>query len=272
MRGSWRTLGLCLLLVAGSLAATAQQPGATDGATPAVQGPAGAGLADGAALPSTGVDAACAPPCGYIIPLIDLVFPEKPVCGNPALGGDGECIPLPEDGGSVTFQGVLRWYWEISQDGTYPNDPQQDIVVSFSGTGSNPGFLSAAVDPPEFTITTADLLSPQNLKEDASDPAKPRLWFWYERPLNVTLTRGGDPQSADLARAEQRGGNFEFHLKVKSSASSDRYRESFGLETFRFEGDSVLPQDGGSAGAPGPAFLAVAGAVAAVAVALRRRR
>lgn len=268
MRVGRRTLGLCLLLLAGGLPLAAAAPGP---ALPPL--PEAALPASPPTLPlASPAEAACAPPCGYIIPLIDLDFPEKPVCGNPALGGDGQCIPLPEQGGSVSYDGVLRWYWEISQDGTYPNDPQQDIVVSFSGTGSNPGFLHATVEPTEFTITTADLFSPTNMKQDTSDPAKPRLWFWYERPLTVTLARTGDPTPEELDRSEQRGGRFEFHLKVKSTASSDRYREAFGLETFRFDATSVLPQDGGRQESPLPPAWATAGAVAAAAVLLRRRR
>lgn len=253
MRVGKRTLLVCLLL-AGSLPATAAPD--AEAALPVPEAAAGA----------------CAPPCGYIIPLIDLDFPEKPACGNPALGGDGECIPLPARDGSVSYDGVLRWYWEVSQDGTYPNDPQQPIVVSFSGTGSNPDFLEVAVEPPEFQITTADLFTPTNLKQDASDPAKPRVWFWYERPVTVTLTRTGDPTAEEIERAEQRRGNFEFHLKVKSSASSDRYREAFGLETFRFEGASVLPEEGGSEDTPLPAPWCVLAAIVATAATLRRRR
>ncbi|HET6399730.1 MAG TPA: hypothetical protein VFH47_09280, partial [Candidatus Thermoplasmatota archaeon] len=132
---------------------------------------------------------ACLPPCGYIIPVLSLEFPDKPACRE---AGD-DCLALPPPEGSVRLEGLLRWHWDVSQDGIYPGDPNQPIVVSFAGTGTNPQAIQVRVEPATVTITAADLADPQRLRTDASDPAAMRVVYEFLQPITVVIERGTQP-------------------------------------------------------------------------------
>ena len=181
--------------------------------------------------------ASCAPPCGYIVPLMDLDFPEKPLCVA-ELGQAPDpnlCIPLPALGESITYNGTMRWYWEITEDGIYPNDVGTDIEIVFSGTASNPKWMNFEVTPAAFTITTADLFSPDNLvTKEKPGSQTPAVWFSFDRDISITITRTGDPSDADLTRIGTKGDIQNLFMKAKSTSSGDRYKESFGVEEFRF--------------------------------------
>lgn len=180
---------------------------------------------------------ACNPPCGWIDPILELRFPEKPLCDAP-LGGRPDpatCIPVPEPGGSVVMEGTLVWWWDVSRDGTYPMDPNQDIQITFAPTPSDPDWIEVAVEPAMLSLSNADLADPANLRQvEEENTAVPVFWFWYERPITVTLTRTGDPTAAELRTIEERGGYMPYFLKARSTESGDRFRQAFGVEEFRF--------------------------------------
>jgi len=222
--------------------------------------------------------AAQAPPCGYIVPQLSLDFPDKPPCKAASLGGAVDltkCIPLPAKGGSVTQKGILRWYWDITQDGDYPIDPATPIVIQFSGTATNPTWMKVAVDPPQFTLDAAAMVDPTNLKPDTS---KNQVWFWYEKPITVTITRTGDPNDAGLTKIGNAQGVQKVFLKAKSNASGAYFKEAFGVEEFRFNacadpaiGAAACTASAGSSKAsPGPEPLAVLGILALALLAVRR--
>lgn len=200
---------------------------------PAVSAQA-AGPADS---PTGAAAAACqakSPPCGYIVPQLALDFPDKPPCKAETLGGPvdlSKCMPLPAKGESVQQKGVLRWYWDMTQDGTYPIDPTDPIVIQFSGTATNPQYLELKVEPTSFTLDAAAMASPENMKPDAGAS---KLWFWYEKPITVTITRTADPNEQDLAKVSNAGGVQKIFLKAKSNASGAYFKEAFGVEEFRF--------------------------------------
>lgn len=227
--------------------------------------------------------AACAasgafPPCGYIVPQLALDFPDKPPCKAATLGGEvdlSKCLPLPADGESVVQKGTLRWYWDMTQDGTYPIDPQTPIVIQFSGTATNPKYLSLKVEPESFTLDAAAMASPENMKADAGGS---KVWFWYEKAITVTITRSGEPSEQDLEKISNAGGVQKVFLKAKSNASGAYFKEAFGVEEFRFnayQDPSIQAQSGGSEskGSPGLGPLALVGVVglALALVAFRRR-
>lgn len=221
---------------------------------------------------TTAQDATCAPPCGWINPLIALDFPDKQLCRS----YPDDCQAPPAAGEELVFEGLFRWYWEMSEEGTYVDDPTTDIVVSFGGTSSNPTWLDVKVEPESFAITTADLFTPSYLIVDDSNPTAPRIWYEYPVPLKVTFTIAGEPSERDLQRLEDRGGLQSFFLKAKSTASSDRFKEAFGVEEFRFDAyheESGIMDAGGSDGedAPGLPIMAVGALLAAAAVVARRR-
>src|SRR5688572_11780642 len=125
--------------------------------------PAGAAPAPTPAVPTGSVSADClaaadSPPCGYIVPQIALEFPEKPPCRAKTLGGPielADCLPLPAVGSQFVQQGMMRFSWDITQDGAYPPDAScaapgtPCIVVSFTGTATNPKWMSLTIEPSE---------------------------------------------------------------------------------------------------------------------------
>ncbi len=264
MRGSLALLSV--LLVALTL------PGQAS-ATPTVA------LGDGLVIP---VASECSsPPCGWIDPIIDLQFSGKPPCGG--FGGltaaerPTDCLPVPTVDEPVVLEGKFLWYWEVSNDGTYPMDPNEDIRVSFAGAAANPSWIGMEASPSEFVITMQDLVSMDHYVVDDSDPSAIRIWFHYEEPVTVTFTRTGEPDAADLDRLSERNMIQNFFIKVRSTASGDRYKEAFGIEEVRFDtcaDESICTQSVSSAskGIPALGLLLVVGSLMAVAVVVVRRQ
>lgn len=217
---------------------------------------------------------ACAPPCGYIVPQMALDFPDKPQCKAATLGGDVDlstCMTLPAPGEAVVQEGVLRWYWDITQDGTYPIDPLDPIVIAFSGTATNPTYLDIKVEPESFTLDAVAMVLPENMRIDL---ATTQVWFWFEQPINVTITRTGDPAPEDLEKVSNANGVQKVFLKAKSNASGTYFKEAFGVEEFRFnaaQDPAVTAANGDSQDAPGIGPLALLSVLGLALLALRRR-
>ncbi len=216
--------------------------------------------------------ACAAPPCGYIVPQMALDFPDKPLCKAATLGGEVDlstCMKLPAAGETITQQGVVRWYWDMTQDGTYPIDPMVPIVIVFSGTATNPSYLELAVEPASFTLDAAAMVHPDNLKVEGQ-----QVWFWFEEPITVTISRTAEPAPADLEKVSNANGIQKVFLKAKSNASGTYFKEAFGVEEFRFDTsqDAYFSGTGNdSQDAPGLGPLAVLGVLGLALVALRRR-
>lgn len=232
----------------------------------------------------------CGPPCGYILPILDIQVEDKQACGGGRLiyaeGPPEDCEDLMADGESVSYDAKLLWYWEVSEDGTYPKEAGEDIVISFSGTATNPRWLTVDVagdgmTDGTFVLTDADLVDPANFVLRENSQEQQSLWFWYERDITITFTRNGSPTGDDLDRIENREGVQVFFLKAKSSESGPRFKEAFGVEEFRFNScadEGVAQQVKSCAAAPAtegqktPALplLATLGLLVALAVARRR--
>ncbi len=223
----------------------------------------------------------CAEPCGYIVPIINLDFPEKQTCGGSGLIFTGEeerdCAGLPALGETVRLDGTLTWYYDASEEPPYPKQVGEDIVITFGGTRNNPGWLEMAVEPGEFRITDQDLVNPVYFETEGDPQTGTVLWYRYVQDLSVTFTRTGDPSAADLARIEDRDGILQVFLKAKSTESSQTYRESFGVEEFRFmatQGPGAVESPNAAANnneAPGVAVpLLAVGALGAAVLARRR--
>lgn len=215
---------------------------------------------------------AATPPCGYINPILDLHFPDKPVCTT--TGGDidlAKCIPLPAVGAAVSFSGTVRWYWKLSEDGTYPPDTDKDIEITFSSVTNNPTWLPFKVEPPTYKISAVDLFDPRNTKVDDSGP-NPVVYYWFERPINVTFTRDGSPSAEAASKIAARDGLLETYIRGRSTPSGTTFNAAFGGEYFRFNATSLAPQAVPVNTSPGPPGIAIVGAVAAaVAVAVVRK-
>ncbi|MHB1262310.1 MAG: hypothetical protein ACYC2H_11415 [Thermoplasmatota archaeon] len=220
----------------------------------------------------TAASACAAPPCGYIVPQMALDFPDKPLCKAATLGGAVDlatCMDLPAAGASVTQNGVVRWYWDITQDGTYPIDPMVPIVIAFSGTATNPTYLDLKVEPGSFTLDAQAMANPDNFKVEGQ-----QVWFWFEEPITVTISRTAEPGPADLEKVSNANGIQKVFLKGKSNASGTYFKEAFGVEEFRFDTseDAYFSGSGnGSQDAPGLGPVALVGVLALALVAVRRR-
>jgi hypothetical protein len=225
----------------------------------------------GSAVPTTAAADCAAPPCGYIVPQLALDFPDKPTCRAASLGAAVDlstCLVLPAEGESVVQEGMLRWYWDITQDGTYPADPAQPIVIGFSGTATNPSWMEISVEPASFTLDAVALVNPTNMRQGEGA----QLWFWFESPITVTLTRTGSPDEAGQGKIDNAGGVAKVFLKAKSTASGAYFKEAFGVEEFRFNAyadPALKPAD--AKGAPALSPLLLLGALAVLAGLLRRR-
>ena len=222
--------------------------------------------------------AADAPPCGYITPILDLDFPDKPKCpgtpgsADPARAVDpSKCVPLPAEGAPLKFNGTVRWYWKESEDLTYPADPNQPIVITFGGTATNPTWLKFKVTPESYTLTSADLFDPRNVR-NSTVAGQPVVYFWFERPVEVTFERHGGPEAGEMERFTERGGVQPVYVKAKSTASGGFYKESFGGEEFRFNATSLLAPVTQATTHASPAPVAAGMAPVAVLAARRRRR
>lgn len=224
---------------------------------------------------AAGSGCAAAPPCGYIVPQMALDFPDKPLCKAATLGGTVDlstCMPLPGPGGSVQQQGTLRWYWDITQDGTYPIDPTVPIVIAFSGTATNPTYLQIAVEPAEVVLDAVEMANPTYYKPDESNPQQ--IWFEVKKDITVTITRTGDPAPADLEKVSNGNGVQKVFLKGKSNASGSYFKEAFGVEEFRFDASqdpAVIASTGASQDSPGLGPLALLAVLGLALLALRRR-
>lgn len=221
----------------------------------------------------------CAEPCGYIVPIIDLDFPEKKTCGGSGLvfTGDSDrvCEELPALGESRQMQGSLTWYYDASEEPPYPKTSGEDIVVSFSGTRNNPSWLQMEVVPGEIRIDDVSLLHPDHFETEQTEQGGTVIWYRFRVDITATFTRTGDPTEAELERITDRDGIVQVFLKAKSTESTN-YRESFGVEEFRFaafEGDGSVtqPLQDADESTPGPALPLLALAALCLA-AMRRRR
>ena len=187
------------------------------------------------------VEAACLagvanPPCGYIVPQINLDFPTKPTCRATSLGGPidlSKCIPLPAVDGAHVETGTLTFTWDVTQDGIYPIDVQEPIVISFSGTATNPKWMKVDVEPKEVVLDAATFANPANMQVD---PATQKAVYLHSVEMRITFTRTGvgDDDGNSTERIERANGATQVFLKAKSSSSGQYYKEAFGVEEFRF--------------------------------------
>lgn len=216
------------------------------------------------------------PPCGYITPIIDLVFPDKLDCGTGAVLGaepsPADCLAPPTASQPVVMQGTLRWYWDASYEGTYPADPSEPIEISFGKTSTHPSWIDFSVEPSTFTIDNVALLDPTNFIFEQKDDGTVIVFFWFEEPITVTFSRTGEPSQADIESMNKQSGVQQVFVKVKSTSSGTQFKESYGIELFKFHGANdpdVVGLIDASEAAPAPGlWLAVPALLAA---AIRRR-
>ncbi len=238
--------------------------------------------------------AECAfPPCGYILPQMDIEIEDKQLCGAAYIIYEDtipeDCYDMLEDGESRVFAAKLKWFWEMSEDGTYPKETGTDIYVTFSGTATNPKWLTAEVTGPDmvdgqFVITDADLVSPDYITVRPNAQGNDAVYFWYEKDIEITFTRDGEPTAKEVAKLEDSLAIQKFFLKAKSSESGPRFKEAFAVEEFRFNtcgASDIAPRvslceasagvdSTEDRGAPGLPLLGLLAALGAALVARRR--
>lgn len=227
--------------------------------------------------------AVAGPPCGWINPQLYLDLPDNIQCGKSnVLGAEAdftECMSPPKEGQPMVFQGDFRLTWEVSEESTYLNDPNDPIVVTFRPTGSNPDFIDFSVEPSSFELGTDTLFNPTYYvtKENGGTTS---VWYEYIQPVTVTFTRNGDPTPDDIETIQNKDGQVRVLVRIHSDSSGSTYKDSYGLESFVFhiraaEDDPVLDEitllneDGRET--PLPSLFLLVAAVAMAAVVARRR-
>ncbi len=189
-------------------------------------------------------DAACAaPPCGWILPNLDIAVEGKLPCGGGRIiyaeGPPDDCFAILAPGESRTYPALVVLKWEITEEGTYPKEIGEDIVIAFSGTAGNAPWISLAITGQDMTdgeyrLDDAALVHPDNLRQRTNTQGQESVWFWFERPIEITFTRTGDPGPESLQTLENRQGVLAYFVKARSSDSGPRFKEGFGIEEFRF--------------------------------------
>ncbi|MEK6984797.1 MAG: hypothetical protein AABX89_00225 [Candidatus Thermoplasmatota archaeon] len=227
--------------------------------------PAQAALEDSVVVPAS--DACAGPPCGYISAFVNLQMEDKKPCRKPDLS---DCAIVPAPGESATFKGLFQYYWKISEDATYPFNPQTPIQVSFAGVASNHKWLPISIEPKTLEIGIADMLDPANHRVEEQN-GNQVLFYWYERDVTITIRNEGTPTADELARVEAKDGRATLLLKVKTTANEPYFKEGFGTEDFRFDASSLVTPDAASS-RDAPAGGLLAGLLALAAVATVRRR
>lgn len=230
------------------------------------------------------VSAACAPPCGYITPLLSLDLDENRPCGAGVSYGepiDGtQCMAPPTADEPKVMEGQFILRWSITEEGYYTSDPNDPVVVEFISPSSNPSFLDFTVEPSTFTLDSSTLADPSYIESKERGDGSDELWYEYIQDVTVTIERTGEPSFDDLQSIMNRDGQVRYLIRIHSDGSGSTYRDSYGLELFAFhvdaahEGDSLqeLSDGAGGRGVPNVSLAAVAGSVVAVAWAARRRQ
>jgi hypothetical protein len=244
-------------------------PGLAVHAAPAASAPGPGGQ-------STTGPSCASPPCGYIVPFVTLSFPNRPRCDLTDAGIAGpHCTPPPGQNASLVYDGVVTYSWRESEDLTYPVDPNQPIVISFSGIATNPAWLSYKMEPDKLTLTQADMANPQNYRPDQSGGTTPVVWFWYNHTLKLTLTTTRAPDADELRDLETRSGVQDFYIKAKTTPSGNFYQAGFGGSQFRFNGTGLLgtlAASGSTTSSPAWGVAGPAATLVIAAVAGRRRQ
>jgi hypothetical protein len=222
--------------------------------------------------PEAALNDACNPPCGYIMPTMDIVIEGKERCGDAFSGDPTGCPLLMEVEGSETYAATVVWHWDVTQDGTYPADPNQDIVITFAGIATNPAWLEFSTEPSELVITAADLADPANYRIDPESPGGPKVEFWMSWTVDITITRTAEPSAGELDRVYNKGGLVTYAVKARSTESGSYFKRGFTLEEFRYDGRELFAApaaDDNESPGLGTAFLV--GALAIAFVAARRK-
>ncbi|MGB1697056.1 MAG: hypothetical protein ACPHK8_01500 [Thermoplasmatota archaeon] len=189
--------------------------------------------------PAMAAEATCSPPCGWVQPNLDIIIEDKLTCGSGIRLGDEEidpalCYQVPTEDKPVVIDGMFRLYWEVSEEATYPHDPNQPIEVDFANVGTTGKWLSASVEPNTISIGTAELADPNNFQIRDLESGSPSVWFWFEQPLTITYEKVGEPTEADWELIGNKGGYQPMFLRVHSGESGVYFKQAWALEEFRF--------------------------------------
>ncbi len=217
----------------------------------------------------TGQEECASPPCGWIAPLLDLLMDDKPPCGSGYLIDDVDpatCMAPPQEGEPIVMSGVFRLYWEVCEEATYLNDASDPIVVSFSGTNRNPSFIDFSIEPSEFVLDTTTLFDPQYIVLTERADGSQTCWYDYRQPITITFTRNGEPSAADLEQIANHNNIAQYHIKMQSDESGERFVSGWGIEPFRFHMD----HDSSAKTTPGLGPLALLAALGAAAFVRRQ--
>lgn len=211
----------------------------------------------------------CGPPCGPI-PVIITILAEKT-----------KGVRFDESG-LFERTGVVEYYVDVDQNG-YVYDPAKKVEVQMK-VNKQPPWTKTSVTPQSFPVPLNPAECPTCHAPAA--PSADELQFLYKHEIQITIEKLRDPAPEELKRWLKSDGTYRVSISAVSNDSMvgtnqtgtpAGLMEGYGVKEIRF-----LPDDASEAGAArakeaqgaasGAPLLGVLAAVAALGVALRRRR
>lgn len=196
-----------------------------------------------------------------VSPMLEFRLDEVPRCSPAA---PEECDPVPPPGEPRTYDGAVRWYWDVDECTTQSGILQDDMQITFSGAGSNPAWLDVTFAPETITIPMHEYYDPTYLRFDGD-----RLYSEKEEAFQVRFDFLRMPVDAERDQIDMRDGLVMTFLKAK--AEGEGARESFAVKAVAFDGRHLVAsppvgqRDDVQQEAPVPflpALVALAGAAA----------
>lgn len=199
------------------------------------------------------------------VPLLDIVVEDEVTCQ------DG-CEELPTPLDPRVFDVRVYWQFDVDECTIQGGVLQDEMMIRFSPTQSNPAWLGFSFEPATVSVPIAQYYDPQG-DMDPQTGTYTSAGF-VETQLTVTFERL--PEGVEWDRIEGRDGEVATFMKAHAEGqgfSSD----AFGVEQISFDGDQLFsvrpearPAADGDVAVPAPALSLLAAALLGAAVGRRR--
>lgn len=206
----------------------------------------------------------CAPPCGPIPAIITIFL--------------GKSKGLVFENNLFETDGRVQYYFDVDNDGyVFDPDPTKQVIAKM-GVNKQPPWAKTTVEPAEHVVPVGD---PTNVKDDGTTG---QLKFEFEFPIHVKVEKLREPTLEELKKFTKSDGTYRIMINAYSNdsmAGTDPtgrpagIQEGYGIKELRFISaeEPIYKQTAAQpdANAPSLGILALAAAVGATAVLLRRR-
>ncbi len=168
--------------------------------------------------------------CSQVTPIVGLEFDGKQPCMFTYEGTYDGCEELPAVGESRTYEGRVRWNWDVDQCSSTGGVLQGDMFFEFSSSALSPKWLPVTFEPATITVPLNEYYDPTSLDVDSTQN---RIYSEQTRDVAVTFTMERQPTAGELEELRQRDHAARVFLKVlaQGTGSSD----AFGITQFVFD-------------------------------------